>query len=289
MDSFKESVAFWATILGTLLAFFGAIQSLSWLRATGAFVVFGSIIAFGYANKQHELVKSAELKVAGRSIDSLNLASLRRHLNRSLVIQQAKNLAVIDGEDLTITWRCAGYCQADRETAIEFSIDADTNVPFDVLDCFAYDLRRDPKQRHRIRPILLGPDGISKKLSIPFLAPVSANEPFSILLKCRLPGCMKAGIDYYTTTLSFEQEHVQRYTMRLIFLHSLPEWLRVYEWRAGGPVTLLRDLRPLHKTAAVCEYQDIGENVSARAARIYVFSRPAPPGRGMQTKWSGSA
>lgn len=174
MDSFKDSVSFWTTILGTLVAIFGAIQSRAWLLVAGALAVVGSLGTLCYAEKQREIVQSAVLKVAGRSIDSLNAASLRRLLNRSLVIQQADNVAIIDGEDLDITWECSGYCRADRETAIEFSIDADTNVPFAGLDCFAFDLRRDPQRRHRIRPILLGPDGISKKIAVPFLSPLSA-------------------------------------------------------------------------------------------------------------------
>jgi hypothetical protein len=275
MDSFKDSVAFWATILGTLVAVFGAIQSQSWLLGAGVLAALCSICTLAYANGQRELVNDAAVKVAGRSIDSLNVASLRRHLNRSLVIQEAKNFAVIDGEDLAITWECTGYCRADRETVMEFSIDADTNVPFNSLECFAYDLRRDPKRRHRIQPILLGPDGISKKLAVPFLGPLSANEPFHVLFECRLPGCMKAGVDYYTATLSFEQERIEHCTVRLAFLRDAPQWLRVYEWSPGRTVALLKDLQPLRKNASVSEYQDAGENVPARAARIYVFCRAA--------------
>ena len=135
MDSLNDSLASWATILGTLVAVFGAVQSRSWLLAAGVLATIGSLGALLYANKQREIVQSAALKVAGRSIDSLNAASLRRILNRSLVVQQAENVAIIDGEDLAITWECTGFCRADRETAIEFSIDADTNVPFDGLDC----------------------------------------------------------------------------------------------------------------------------------------------------------
>lgn len=276
MDSFKNAVAFWANLLGTLLALVGAIQSVTWLLAAGVLVVVGSIIVLAYANKQRQLLKLAGLKVADRSIDSLNVASLRRRLNRSLVIQSAENFAIIDGEDLAVTWKCSGYCQADRATVIEFSIDADANTPFDELECSGYDLRGDPRRQHRIRPILVGPDGISKKVAVPFLAPLSAQEPFSVLLKFNLPGCMKAGVDYYTATLSFQQERVQRYTMRLTFNHDLPAWLRVYECLADGAVSLLKDLRPLHKNSEVCEYLDAAEDVSASSARIYVFSRSAP-------------
>src|SRR5580698_631768 len=124
MDSFKDSVAFWMTVLGTLVEFFGIFQARAWLAVIGAVVVVGSLALLAYARRQRSLVKSAVLKISGRSIDSLNVAGLRRSPNRSLVMQRVENTAVIDGEDLTIIWRCEGYCRADREAAMEFSIDA---------------------------------------------------------------------------------------------------------------------------------------------------------------------
>ncbi len=195
MDSFKDTVAFWASVLGTFLGWLGAIQSVSWLATLGGVMVVASIGAIAYARRQRQLVESAVLKVAGRSIDSPNMASLRRRRNRRLVIQEAHNTAVIDGENLKIAWGCLGYCRADRETSIEFSIDSDNNIPFDELECFAYDLQHDPKRRHRIQPILTGPDGISRKIAVPFLAPLKSGDPFNVLLTCEQPGCMKAGVD----------------------------------------------------------------------------------------------
>ena len=162
MDSFKDSVAFWAMVVGTLTGVFGLFESHAWIAVIGALIASCSVGALIYAARQRALVRSATLNVGNRSIDSLNLASLQRRLNRSLVIQQAENLAVIDGEDLAVTWKCSGYCRGDRETALEFSIDADANIPFDAMDCLAFDLRRDPRRRHPIRPVLVGPDGISK-------------------------------------------------------------------------------------------------------------------------------
>src|ERR1700683_2918621 len=128
MDSFKDSITFWATVLGTLVGIFGVFQSRAWLVAIGILIICGSIGTLLYAGKQRALLRSAAVRVGDRSIDSLNLASLRRRLNRKLVIQDAQNLAIIDGEDLDVAWKCSGYCRADRETAIEFSIDADSNL-----------------------------------------------------------------------------------------------------------------------------------------------------------------
>jgi hypothetical protein len=189
------------------------------------------------------------------------------------VIQEAHQVARIEGEDLTMTWTYAGYCRAERETAIEFSVDSDNNVPFDKLKCQAYDLRRDPGMRHQIRPILIGPDGISKKLAVPFLEPLMAQEPFSVLLKCHLPGCMKAGLEYYTSTLSLGQEQVRHSVVRLLFVRQYPEWVRVYECDKFGATTLLKDLRPARENMELSEYVDAAEGLAAQSARVYLFWR----------------
>ena len=48
-----------------------------------------------------------------------------------------------EGEDLKIEWIYSGYCRAKRASVMEFSIEAERTVPFDRLDCVAYDLGHD--------------------------------------------------------------------------------------------------------------------------------------------------
>jgi hypothetical protein len=273
MNSLRDSLAYWTTVLGTVVAFFGLIQSLSWLAGIGALLVAGSIAAVAYGRTQRQRVNLATLRVEDRSIDSLNMASLRRRVNRSLVIQEARNIATIRGEDLTIRWSCTGYCRAERESAIEFSIDSDNVVPFDETEYFAYDLRNDPGRKHRIRPVLIGPDGMSKKIAVPFLAPLGAQEPFNIELTCELPRCMKAGLDYYTASLSFAQDRIHRCTVNLVFEENLPEWMRVYDCDPTGHPRLLRELAPETVDRERAVYKDSAEDVPAQSARVYVFER----------------
>ena len=273
MNSFRNSLAYWTTVLGTVVAFFGLIQSLSWLAGIGALLVAGSILAVAYGRQQHQLLNSAILRVENRSIDSLNMANVRRRVNQTLVIQEAFNTATIRGENLTIRWICTGYCRGERESAIEFSIDSDNVLPFVELECFAYDVRNDPQRKHRIRPVLIGPDGMSKKISVPFLAPLGTLQPFKIDLTCELPRCMKAGLDYYSASVSFAQEHVPRYTVTLAFEEQRPEWVRVYECDSTGTSRLLRQL-PLETTDAErAVYTDIAEDLPAQTARVYFFER----------------
>jgi hypothetical protein len=279
MNFSDESLASWASILGTLISFLGLIQSRAWLTAIGIFFIGASLIAIAYARRERRVVTSAMVQVEGRSIDSLNIANLRRRVNRSLMIQEAHQVARIEGEDLKITWQYTGYCRARRETAIEFSIDSDNGIPFDSLDCVAYDLRCDPERKHKIRPILIGTDGLSKKIAVPFLEPLTVQQPFTILLKCALPGCMKAGLDYYTSTLSFDQDRVRYLTVRLIFVNNRPQWVRLYQCAASGSAKLLKDLRPFLQDQYLTEYLDVAKDVAAQSARIYVFRRATLLGR----------
>jgi hypothetical protein len=272
MNSFQDSSVALANILATLPGLIGLIQSRGWLPGIALLLVGALVIVALFARRESLILDSAAVNIEGRNIDSLNIANLRRRVNRSLVIQEAHHIAEIAGEDLKVEWKYSGYCRAERETAIEFSIDAESNIPFDSLDCFAYDLQRDPGRQHKIRPILIGSDGISKKVAVPFLEPLTAQQPFRVLLKCLLPGCMKPGKEYYTSTLSFAQNRVWRCTVRLRFFGERPAWVRVYESAPGG-ARFLKDLRPSREDQELTEYVDIAEPVEGQSARIYTFWR----------------
>ena len=207
------------------------------------------------------------------NFESLRAAHASRRQSRTLVIQTAKNTAVISGRDIVITWHCTGYCRAESESAIEFSLDSDKDLPFENTACFAYDLSHDPQQQHRIRPALIGPDGLSKKVSIPFLKPLSRNEPFSVLLSWSMADCMKVGIDYYTTTFSFDQERLPRSITELVFLKDGPEWLDVYGNDGTGPMRKIKALTPAARTRDRTEYREVIRNASANSGRIYLFDR----------------
>ena len=273
MNSFKSSLAYWASVLGSIVALLGLVQSFNWLAAIGAALLTGSVVAVAYASKQHRLLAEAAVRVEGRTIDSLNVATLQRRVNRNLFLQEARTVAVIRREDLSLSWDCAGYCRAGAESSIAFSIDADNNIPFAELKCFAFDLLNDPTRKYPIRPILLGPDGISKKIAVPLLSPVSMGEPFRVALTCDLPGCMKSGVDYYTASVSFAQDTIYRYAAELIFEQNRPEWLRVYERDASGSPRLLRDLPPGSVAPHRAVYRDHAEDLPAQAVRLYVFRR----------------
>jgi hypothetical protein len=268
-----ESLVALATIVGTATSIFSVIQSRSWLVFTSLLFVSISIVVGLYARKKRLALNAASTEIEGHSIDSLNIANLKRRVNRTLVIQEAHHTARIEGENLEIAWQYSGYCKADRETSIGFSIDSDDSTAFENLDCVAFDLSRDSGMVQPIRPMLVGSEGISRKLSVPFLEPLKAHDSFAVLLKCTLPRCVKVGFGYYTSTLSFTQDRVSRCEVRMIFAGSTPSWLRVYECSAQSRPVLLKTLPPIRQSADSCEYHDVEVERPGQSARIYTFWR----------------
>lgn len=177
-----ETLASIATILGTLVSVFELIESRLWLALCSVLFVCVAALAGYHARKARTALDSASITIEGHSIDSLNIANLRRRVNRTFIIQESSHTARIEGEDLEITWKYSGFCRASRESGMMFSIDSDNNTSFDDLNCVAYDLGNDPGMKHKISPLLVGTEGISKKISVPFLKPVEANQQLFHLL-----------------------------------------------------------------------------------------------------------
>lgn len=268
-----ESLAALATILGTIVSVLALLQSRAWLLLISLLVVCLSIFAVLYARKQRLVLDAASTVIEGHSIDALNIANLRRRVSRTLVVQTAQQTAKIDGEDLEITWRYSGYCKTASESAIEFTLNSENNTAFGKLNCTAYDLGHDPEMKHGIQPLLVGPEGLSKRISVPFLKPLGVNQPFAVMLRCTLPRCIKAGFSYYASTLSFAQDRVARCEVRLIFVGAAPAWLRVYESTVQKPAALVKTLAPSRQEPGLCEYLDVAEDRPGQSARVYAFWR----------------
>jgi len=268
-----ETLAALATILGTAISVLALLQSRAWLVLTSLFFVGLAIAAGIYARRERLARDAASTVIEGYSIDSLNMANLRRRFDRDFVVQEAAHTARIEGEDLKITWKYSGYCRTARASAFDFSIDSGAGTSFDDLNCVAYDLGHDPDMVREIRPLLVGPEGISKKISVPLLEPLKAHQSFGVLLKCTLPRCVTTGTGYYTSTLSFAQDRVRRCTIRLEFVGVAPTWMRVYDCSHPRAPVLLKSLAPSRHEQDLSEYIDVVEDAPGRSARVYMFWR----------------
>jgi hypothetical protein len=268
-----ETLAAVATIVGTVISALALIQSRAWLALTSLIVVALAIAAVLYARRERVAREGASTVIEGHSIDSLNMANLKRRLDRDFVIQEAEHTAHIDGENMSVTWMYSGYCRGKSASEFYFSVDSEARTTFEELEGVAYDLGHDPQMLREIRPLLVSTEGISKKISVPFLEPVKANDSFRVLLKCTLPRCLSPGTAYYASTLSFAQAGVRRCTVRLVFAGPGPSWMRVYESMPQRQPRLLKTLTPSKEEPGVCEYTDTVENIAGQSARVYLFWR----------------
>jgi hypothetical protein len=99
-----------------------------------------------------------------------------------------------------------------------------------------------------------------------------------MMLKCTLPRCIRVGVGYYASILSFAQDRVRRCEVRLIFVGAAPAWLRVYESTLQKPATLVKSLAPSLRDQGLCEYVDIAEDRPGQSARVYIFWRDSVEG-----------
>ena len=70
MDSFKESLAFWYSILGTVLGVLGLIKSSRWLAVLGLLLVAASVAALLYARRQRQRLRLAAVTIEAESSNS---------------------------------------------------------------------------------------------------------------------------------------------------------------------------------------------------------------------------
>jgi len=271
----RNQISLWATIIGLVLAVAGLLKEKAVLLYLGIIVFILFLVACYFLQKEKIKIKSSSIVVEGKSIDCLNIANLSRLQNKSLLVQDVTHVATIQGNDLKIEMHYNGYCKSKKgANGIEFSIDADANLPFDELDCYGYDLINDPNMSQKIKPIPHSPDSISKKIQLPFSNIIKRNEKFEVVLHATLNNCMQYGKDYYVSTLSFRQESIHNYIVKLEFMYDKPVWLRVYDVNTSGSANLVKNLTPISEpNSTTYKYEDHIGQVPAKSNRIYLFFR----------------
>jgi hypothetical protein len=273
-DAAKNLVP-WASLFGSAIALLGLFQGNTWLIVAGVVLCSAWALSAVYFRRNRNAFERAGVTIEGLNLDSLHIANLRRRLNTSLTLQRAFQVAIINGKDLHLAWQYDGLCRSQAETSIEFSIDSENNIAFEQLDCVAFDLQNDPERLHPLRPALVGSDGVSKKITVPFLKPLAGQDRFGILLNCDLPGCVSTGVQYYTSSLSFDQPSIESASVHLIFVRMRHNWVRVYEFDKKKRPTLARELRAFRDDGATCEYVDMAQSVPGQSVRVYLYDLPA--------------
>ena len=85
---------------------------------------------------------------------------------------------------------------------------------------------------------------------------------------------MKAGIEYYSSTLSFDQASIRVATVRLIFVRHCPTWVRAYEGNASSPNEIEERSSARARGLNFAEYFRMSPKIfRGSPTRVYVFRR----------------
>ena len=267
-------ISFWSSIIGLLISIYGLIANRQAYIFMGLFFFIISVLLAFALLKIKERIKKTNLTIEGKRIDALNAANTARNPNRTLKVQDATHFLKVVNNDLILSFEYSGYCK-NEENGFVFSLDSDVYCPFEKLVCYGFDLLNDPCKTHKIRPILLEPDGLTKKIKLPFINPIFQGDRFHVRLYCELPRCIEFGKDYVVASLSFkDRAGIKNFSVKLEFNKNHPKWVRLYDATSGKP-RLIKDLKPKCLKADSVYYEDNYKNIEGEKHLVYFFERPA--------------
>ena len=272
MKHLIELIEFWLKVIGILISIYGLIANRQIYILVGLFFFISSVLLALALLQMRKRIKKTHLMIEGQRIDALNAANSARDPNRTLKVQEASHFMQIQKNDLILNFEYSGYGKQE-ESGFEFSLDSDVNYPFESLVCYGFDLIKDPQKTHKIRPFLLESDGLTKKIKLPFINPLSRGERFHVWLYCELPRCIKFGKDYVVSTLSFKDEaDINNFSVKLDFVKNHPKWVRLYDATLGEP-KLIKGLKPKCLVGDSVFYEDNYKNIEAEKHFVYFFER----------------
>lgn len=268
----KENFLYVITVIEAILSIFAIVKGLLHF-AIVLIIVFSLTIILTIADVIKRK-KNKPVAIEQLPIESLFLAEINRTQMDSVCIREAVHTVRIVEKDVSVTFDYSGICTEKKgESNFIFSIGGDSLYAFKDLNCFGFDLIEDPNKKSPIIPILASKDGLCKKVKLPLKRHLNQYDIFSVELNYTWPSCMKYEDDYYASTLSFKNETIEKYTVKLIFSEIRPDWVRVYTENGE----LIKDLggKVVKLNADKVEYVYIDKvtNPSANSKLIYQFYR----------------
>ncbi|OJW12771.1 hypothetical protein [Mucilaginibacter sp. 44-25] len=220
------------------------------------------------------VLKNVTISIDGKPIMSINQENLNRTVqNDDFKLINTTNTVTIEGKDLDVEFDSKGVRVANNMAGYIYNISGDKFIPFTDLDCYGFDLLQDPNKAHDIKPVLLSQDGLSKQVLVPFLKSVPLQHPYHVYIYWKYPDCMQTGIDYYTCSLSYnDNSATTAQTVKLVFKKPFPKWVRVYEVEKG----MTNQFKALQKHAQnedCVTYMDEYPNINLKKIIIYLFER----------------
>lgn len=170
------------------------------------------------------------ITIENKKIDILPLIDPIKKEDHTLIPKHIIHKHIVANEEVTFLYYYEGICiSKNGEDNIVFNIGAEEYIPFNELKCFAYDLKNDIHKEMKISPILIGDDGLSKKIKINFLHKLEYSDNFKILFVYSFPHCLKFGKDYISVYMSYYKKTIDVFINEIIFKDIKPLYVKVYD------------------------------------------------------------
>lgn len=236
-----------------------------------AIIICGIIVLFQVGFYLYVKYYRNNKVIKHKKMELLTLLSPINKKDNIFLIKSAIHKCLIEGERAKFIYTYEGVCTVMKgEECIVFNIGAEEYIPFEKMECYAYDLINDANKVYAIKPELLGDDGLTKKIKIKFLKKLQLYEQFKIEFTFVFPHCVKWGRDYITFTTSYSK---QIHTLKniLVFKRVYPETVELYKIM-NGEVRYERTICPQDKGDSLV-YVDCYEECQGKQVFIYFFDR----------------
>lgn len=181
--------------------------------------IFDNIEIF---NKQKYLY----IKEENIRIDCTNFLTQITKRNRSIIPHKILINYYIDDNNCLSDKILEGKCNSESYSTYEFSIASTIIKKYDDTYCVGYDLNCNPAIE--IRPILISPDGFSKRLSLQLNKSLHKNETIKIRIKYKTYGIMSGDIRYLVSSFNYRKIELDEYNISFHFNKRTPDNIRVY-------------------------------------------------------------
>lgn len=232
-------------------------------------VIILLMIGYKFYRQRH-----SNLSIKYKKIDFISLVKPIIKSDHTLAPEYIEHKCVIKGEEACFVYTYEGICCANSgEDSIIFNIGAEEFIPFEDLECYAYDLYNDPKRKNSIRPELVGDDGLSKKVKVKFLKRLQRYNRFKIEFTFIYPHCIKYGKDYVLFFSSYKQ-NIQYLKNILYFIDDPPMFVELHKEKNNTLLYQKTILKDKNESSNIKHtYIDIHESCSGTQTFLYFFER----------------
>lgn len=270
MELLKTNFMYVITIVELIISIVCMLNKLYYIAIAFFVIIFLTIGLTIWGLNKNRKNKNRITYIDDAPVELLLLEEENRTQMSSVCLHEAMHKVEIKDKDMSVLWTYKGVCVAkEGESYFHFNIGGESPCSFEELNCYGFDLNRDPNRTEPIIPILKSADGLCKKVVLPFKKRLKQFDTFSIEFSYTWPNCMKYGKDFYISSLSFQNKNIKKYVVILEFVDIKPDWVRVYLENGR----LLKTLSLTEYKNGSFVYKDIVENPSACSNLIYQFHR----------------